>query len=162
MPPSELIQTVLLVMVCLTDKIHGSALTLGDQSPSSPSGPALVAKRHSTPEHHLRPPPTVESCPPNHRHSVDDALLHYSDNINRCSRSSSGVFDSTGNSRRESVEPALPIEQYQNRDSTTRSKDHVVGKIAFGFGVRNSKTKTHWEKMIRGPRTIASEWHNLN
>jgi hypothetical protein len=154
MPPAELVQTVLLALVCLTDKppvkVHRNDSALGETD-----------KRGSHPELSNK--------------VSDESLFHYSDNLgkNKPKRSEShgsssfsqqeqisakaSEQTSEGSSSSHCAEPAGTDQRY----GSARSKDSVVGKVSFGFYVKNPIGKYHWEQMMRSPRNVLTEWHSL-
>jgi len=171
MPPAELVQTVLLVLVCLTDKppvkVHRNDSALGDSD-----------RRPSHPE------------PSNN--TSEESLFHYSDNLrkNKTKRSESQGSSSSGTSSTASQqnphkakvsEQNLPTSSDEMRLSgsqesssahllggsdadgyaSVRSKDSVIGKASFGYYVKNPIGKYHWEQMMRTPRNVLTEWHSL-
>lgn len=172
MPPAELIHTVLLVLVCLTDKPPGMkshcAYDDTDQRTANQSSSS-----------------SYQAHPRLNSGALDDPLLHDYSNLNPKAKrmnsngSSHGSADSHGSSSmaegRRSSEPMTFVSNPQgpntynssNKVSVSteekphRTKDSVVGKVALGYCVRNPMGKYHWENMMRTPRNVVTEWHGL-
>lgn len=164
MPPNELIQTVVLALVCFGDKPRGPKQYRSDAAYS-----VSLHQQHQT---------SVQSH--------DDSLFHFSGNLNH----GASVFGGHGKSQRGSQEPGrsnnelnsaqncstgngVDISEQGRSNSTAASsaesfpkkgrkeKDVVVGKVAFGCCVKNPIGRFHWEKMVLSPRTVVNEWHYL-
>ncbi|CAG7817352.1 unnamed protein product [Allacma fusca] len=136
MPPQELIQTVLLVLVCQTDKA------------------SMSRYRHSGGEIDC----LTSGESPTSSTTTDDGLFHYGENLN--------VSPQKGESRNSNLSANRLHDDRRGSDSQlhhkpSRTRDDVVGKVAFGFSIKNPIGKYHWEKMLRNPRNVNTEWHSL-
>lgn len=150
MPPQELIQTVLLVLVCLTDKTGVSPVGKSGEDNDSSAGASPVS--------------SSSSCSSaRNSTTVDEGLFHYSENLNFQKKGSNASSSSSGSSSANVGSNA----QEERRGSQTlkhkpsRTRENAVGKVAFGFSVKNPIGKYHWEKMLRSPRNVTTEWHSL-
>lgn len=164
MPPNELIQTVVLALVCFADKPPGPKHHRSD------AGPSMYHQYQQQ----------CASIP-----FYDDSLFHYSGNLSKgkianavsaLKRNESthngpgtGVLRNTkpntgaSNSERQNDSP-ISDSSAENRNKSSKGhkeKDVVVGKVAFGCCVKNPIGRFHWEKMVLQPRTVVNEWHYL-
>lgn len=156
MPPNELIQTVVLALVCFADKPPGPKHHRSD------AGPAMYHQHQQQ----------CASIP-----HYDDSLFHYSGNLSKakanavqrnesCVNASSNARKNMANASNAQRENDSPISDssVENRQKNSRGhkeKDVVVGKVAFGCCVKNPIGRFHWEKMVLQPRTVVNEWHYL-
>ncbi|CAL8074763.1 unnamed protein product [Orchesella dallaii] len=165
MPPNELIQTVVLALVCFADK-------------------PPVPKHHRSDAGSGMGPQQSHPSMPYH----DDSLFHFSGNLNnptniqhpgnghqRSNKSHSsnepinGTNNggqnggSTGNSPEQGnyISNESPATDGRHKSKGHKEKDVVVGKVAFGCCVKNPIGRFHWEKMVLTPRTVVNEWHYL-
>ncbi|ODM96034.1 Synaptotagmin-9, partial [Orchesella cincta] len=171
MPPNELIQTVVLALVCFADK------------PPVPKHHRSDAGSGMSPQQYHHPTTTMPY--------YDDSLFHFSGNLNT---PAGMIHPGNGHQRNnKSNSPNEPINgssnDEQNRGNSTsansteqgnhnsnespatdarptkskghKEKDVVVGKVAFGCCVKNPIGRFHWEKMVLTPRTVVNDWHYL-
>lgn len=144
MPPNELICSVLLVLVCISDKpsISSRHLVGNRDGPSN-------SNQNEVPSQYLRSSRVSR---------VDEeALFHYSDNLNNQRNK-----NTSDQGARFGIEQGKDLRNDGGRErKKSSSRDEVVGKVAFGYSIKNPIGKYHWEKMMKTPRTVITEWHSM-
>lgn len=148
MPPNELIQTVVLALVCFANKPPGPKHHRSD------AGPGMSYQRQN-----------------NNSAGGDENLFHYSGNLNKNKESNVGnpiqrhesaaVIGSRNPTRSLNDVPTNNQTSDPRNGRNQKEKDVVVGKVAFGCCVKNPIGRFHWEKMVLQPRTVVNDWHYL-
>lgn len=165
MPPNELIQTVVLALVCFANRPPGVKHHISD---AATAGIRMPFKQPQT-------------------YYDESALFHFAGNLNNTQGTGNesprtGGGNSTGNNSNDGQRVSDPVpgpssssnspedeickvtkvsEGRHKPPKLPKEKDVVVGKVAFGCCVKNPIGRFHWEKMVLHPRTVVNEWHYL-